>query len=93
MSAGADVLVIGRDLPDVAECFDGHLLGHRCPQDDGGHDHVWRLCVPEGAPYARVAARCQVCGGRRCDAPGCSERRHHRAPHRLPGGVFLPVGA
>jgi len=85
------ILLVGRDLPDVQECY-----GHReepwaCPQCDGSHKHEWVRCLVVHGDYPDIAQRCRICGGRACDM-ACIERRHHRGPHIAPNGAMRQVG-
>lgn len=85
----AETPIVGRDVPDVRECY-----GHRepldfCDQCDGGHRHEWvKALVLEAQDFAW---RCRVCGTRRCDVT-CNERRHHCGPHIAPNGRLRQVG-
>lgn len=92
------VLVLGSDVPDVAECHCSHTAGHGpgCPQHDGSHDHNW--CVVH--VHGQLTIRCRVCGGRCCSTlydwePGrnpCIGLRHHRDYHVFRDGGVEPVG-
>lgn len=92
---------IGEDVPDVGECYghqreraQGNLLAS-CPQCDGSHDHVWVVCVKPERSYqgGAVPIRCRICGGRKCDNEGCTQRRHHSEPHLYADGTIRKVGA
>lgn len=92
---------IGEDVPDVGECY-GHQRERQhgntlasCPQCDGSHDHAWVVCVlPERSYVGRaVPIRCRICGGRKCDNEGCTQRRHHSEPHLYSDGTIRKVGA
>ena len=68
--------------PIVWECHQRFKDGHRCPQSDGSHDHIWAAWEnPDPAVLTVVGpgvpVRCRVCGGRKCDMPRCRLRRHH----------------
>lgn len=67
--------------PVVGECFSKQKPSHACPQCDGSHVHVWVAWhhAPDAA-YG-VPVRCRICGGRKCDRPACSLRRHHAEEH------------
>lgn len=93
--AWPDLVVVGRQVPDVMECHI-HPSGETCPQCDGFHAHQWRECVvlAKGGHFSGVAHRCDICGGRKCDVRACKERRHHRSPHMAHNGRILGrVGA
>jgi hypothetical protein len=88
------ILVVGRDLPDVMECYGlaSHRDGGTCAQCDGSHHHEWVRCLVVHGDRPDIARRCRICGGRGCDA-ACIERRHHRGPHIAPNGAMRQVGA
>lgn len=85
--------LVGRDVPDVAECHSQFREGHACPQDDGLHVHRWVPCVVthKDGTHPQEAHRCLDCGARKCDM-ACSERRHHVGPHHEASG-FRMVGS
>ena len=85
------IIVVGRDLPDVPECFGHKELTESCPQCDGSHRHQWRRCLVVQGDSFDIARRCLVCGGRACDV-ACIERRHHAGPHIAPNGRVRMVG-
>ncbi len=76
-------ILVGRDVPNVDECHDQHQPGHSCPQHDGMHFHHWVRCVVTDklGAHPQDATRCTICGGRKCDMPGCLALRHHRGEH------------
>lgn len=86
--------LVGRDVPDVPECHATLRPDHSCPQHDGSHLHRWVPCVVtyKDGTHPQDAHRCTVCGGRKCDVPACTERRHHVGPHHEATGYRL-VGA
>ena len=88
--AWPDLVVVGREIPDVGECH-VHRDGGSCAQCDGSHAHLWRRCVvlAKGGGFIGSATRCEVCGGRKCDVPACKERRHHLSPHMAHNGTVL----
>jgi hypothetical protein len=87
------ILIVGRDLPDVRECYGAasHRDGGVCSQCDGSHKHEWIRCLVIHGDVPAVARRCRICGGRACDV-SCIERRHHRGPHIAPNGAMREVG-
>ncbi len=88
-----DLVVVGRQIPDVGECH-LHRDGSTCAQCDGRHQHKWRRCVvlAKGGGFIGVATRCWVCGARKCDNEGCQGRRHHRDAHVYTSGRIEKVG-
>lgn len=88
------IIVVGRDLPDVGECFGHHSRrgAQSCPQCNGGHRHEWVDCLVVHGGHPAVARRCRICGGRACDV-ACIERRHHKGPHIAPNGIMRQVGS
>ena len=97
----ARIQIVGRDLPEVHECYGGHdskaaklLYGDvkECPQCDGKHRHEWVDCLVLNGVYPEVATRCRICGGRKCDRSSCSARRHHRDAHTFANGRVEKVG-
>lgn len=95
-----ETYVVGRDLPDVPECYGYNakspaaMVLHPsevCAQCDGSHEHEWRyaLCLINEA----FAYRCLVCGARKCDNLGCQSRRHHQDAHIMWSGAVKAVGS
>lgn len=82
--------LVGRDVPDVAECHRTYDPSHSCAQHDGSHQHRWVWCAitNKGKHGPRWAWRCLDCGGRKCDMD-CSERRHHKGPHHESTGYRM----
>lgn len=91
----------GEPIPDVPPCY-GHptRAGKHfasCEQCDGSHPHDWivaRIIIPGRAQHERTV-RCHTCGALGCQSvasrlnhTGCTERYHHRGPHRYPDGRF-----
>ncbi len=87
-----DLVVVGRQIPDVGECY-VHRDGGTCAQCDGRHQHQWRRCVvlAKGGGFIGSATRCEACGARRCDM-SCSGRRHHADAHVYADGTVEQVG-
>jgi len=90
MSAPVDVTA--PPWPVVGECYGHKLPDDTCRQCDGSHGHQWmawheapqvgrRTSVVGGQSGPGIPVRCTDCGGRKCDAAECMERRHHRGPH------------
>jgi hypothetical protein len=88
--------------PIVGECY-GHPAGGSCTQCDGSHPHRWKAwtgaprvgagtVVVGGTSGPGLPVRCVECGTRKCDAPVCAERRHHRGPHLGLDGSVREVG-
>lgn len=68
-------------------------VAYTCSQCSGMHRHHWVSCRPQHSHgRAGVPVRCEHCGGRKCDMPGCTERRHHLSPHLRVDGSLVPVG-
>lgn len=82
--------LVGRNVPDVAECHSTYVKGHTCAQHDGSHVHQWVRCVVthKDGTHPQEAHRCTVCGARKCDMD-CTERRHHVGPHHEAGGYRM----
>lgn len=88
-----DLVVVGREIPDVGECH-LHRDGSSCAQCDGRHQHEWRRCVvlAKGGGFVGDATRCRICGARKCDNHGCQSRRHHQDAHVYASGRIEAVG-
>lgn len=88
--------IVGRDLPDVWECYGAathrHTETSHCTQCDGSHKHDWVRCLVLNGYYPAIATRCLVCGGRKCDNSSCSGRRHHSDAHIYANGLVQEVG-
>jgi hypothetical protein len=89
-----DLVVVGRDIPDVGECH-VHRDGSTCAQCDGSHVHEWSECVVlnKNGGFIGKANRCRVCGARKCDNAGCQGRRHHEDAHIYASGRVQAVGS
>lgn len=92
----AECYIVGRDLPDVRECYGQathkHTEGDSCSQCDGQHAHRWVRCIVINGGWPDIATRCLSCGGRKCDNAGCSGRRHHPDAHIYANGRIQEVG-
>lgn len=88
------LVVVGREITDVGECY-LHRDDSTCAQCDGSHQHEWRRCVVlnKQGGFVGEATRCRICGGRKCDNVGCRGRRHHRDAHVYESGRVRAVGA